>query len=166
MVVKETERDRLKEGRINVKVEERETWIEGKSGCKGQKRQNDEGKERKKSILRQENVHQRIKLLQYHRFSLLTGRAISAVWKRFKPHGCWKVKSQSFVLNLQYMSLKHQRAVGLVCSCCPVQHNFSCFYMQMERPSFCTLNTPTAVLVNICLCCPTFLYQVGGWQSM
>lgn len=35
MVVKEIERDGLREGRINGKVEEGERWMEGKKGCKG-----------------------------------------------------------------------------------------------------------------------------------
>lgn len=49
MVVKETERDRLREGRINGRVGERERWIERMRGCKGWERQIDKGKGREKN---------------------------------------------------------------------------------------------------------------------
>lgn len=49
MVVKETERDRLREGRINGRVGERERWIERMRECKEWERQIDKGEEREKN---------------------------------------------------------------------------------------------------------------------
>lgn len=82
MVVKETERDRLRESRINGEEEERD-GLRACGGAKGGREKIDKGKrEREKSILWQEYAPWRIKLQDYHWFSVLTGRGVSVLRKR------------------------------------------------------------------------------------
>lgn len=100
MAAKETERDRLRESRMNGEEEERDglgAW----RGRRGGRRQIDKGKrEREKSILWQEYAPWRIKLQDYRWFSVLTGRGVSLLRKGLDSCGFLKVNSQSFVVNL------------------------------------------------------------------
>lgn len=65
MVVKQTERDRLRESRINGKVQESLRWIQRVGVRKGWERQINKGRGEEKSILSQEYASRRIRLLEY-----------------------------------------------------------------------------------------------------